>query len=83
MNGNRKILQVGAGRLSCLAIVLGGPFVRLSQAGQSWSDVENLGRPPSPIALYQPSFAVGQNQDGRLEAFVVDGDGNLQHAWQR
>jgi len=28
------------------------------------------------------SLAISQNQDGRLEAFVIDTDDNIHHAWQ-
>lgn len=44
-----------------------------------WSSWTGFGKPPV-TSLSDP--ALGQNQDGRLEVFVVGSDGKLYHKWQ-
>jgi len=46
-----------------------------------WSQWESLGSPPAKIREAD-RLTIGTNQDGRLEVFVVGGDGDLWHVWQ-
>lgn len=46
-----------------------------------WSIDYSLGHPQN-IPIHQ-RIAVGKNQDGRLEGFIVGADGALWHIWQR
>ncbi|MCL2250080.1 MAG: hypothetical protein FWC13_12530, partial [Oscillospiraceae bacterium] len=43
-----------------------------------WSNWQSRGGESGNIAM-----VAGSNQDGRLEAFVLDKKGDLRHTWQR
>jgi hypothetical protein len=47
----------------------------------NWSKWESLGSPSPKIRRADP-LSIGTNRDGRLEAFVMGGDGGLWHVWQ-
>jgi hypothetical protein len=47
----------------------------------TWSDWESLGNPPVNVRAAD-HLAVGTNQDGRLEVFVMGQDGAIWHIWQ-
>jgi acylphosphatase len=48
--------------------------------GGTWSTWASLGNPPG--TQYNSTPMVSQNQDGRLEAFVIGSDQALWHIWQ-
>jgi hypothetical protein len=63
----------------------GGKFWTIGQStpNNGWRAWENLGRPPVALRQRRVLSAVGQNQDGRLELFVADQDGEeVWHTWQ-
>lgn len=51
-----------------------------STPGGSWSGWDSFGAPPGAAFIDAP--AVGQNADGRLEAFVFEVGAGLWHIWQ-
>ena len=52
-----------------------------NEQNDAWSGGESLGAPAEGIEIYG-SIAVGRNQDGELEAFVLGWDGNIHHIRQ-
>ena len=70
------------GRLEAFAVSLDGTLAHIWQVvpnggWSTWSSLGNMGS-----ALPGRPVAVGSNQDGRLEAFTLDGNGALWHIWQ-
>jgi hypothetical protein len=47
-----------------------------------WSPWHSLGRPPAKIREAE-RLTIGENQDQRLEVFVVGQDGAVWHTWQK
>jgi hypothetical protein len=54
---------------------------QLATPGGGWSRWTSLGRPPGGPEPGSP--VVASNADGRLEVFLVTGDGVVWHRWQR
>jgi hypothetical protein len=79
---NVAVGQNQDGRLEVFAVNTVGALEHIWQTnpGGGWSAWSDLGAPAGP-SLTQ-ALAVGQNQDGRLEVFVVATDGALWHIWQ-
>jgi hypothetical protein len=70
------------GRLEGFAIGAGGALWHIWQVvpNGTWSNWALLGIPSTTNNISAP--AVGKNQDGRLEVFVIGADGALWHIWQ-
>lgn len=49
-------------------------------AAPDWSNFQEIAQ--GACAGFANDFVVDKNNDGRLEVFAVDGNGNLCHAWQ-
>jgi hypothetical protein len=54
---------------------------QLATPGGGWSRWTSLGRPPGGDVAGRP--VVADNADGRLEVFIVTGDGAVWHRWQK
>jgi hypothetical protein len=57
-------------------------FQTAPAADSPWSDWALLGTPPVPLPIDVSGFAVGANEDGRLEAFIGYGGDFVYHIWQ-
>jgi len=91
---NIAVGQNQDGRLELFAVVnetqlQGGNFWHIWQTAPNndWSDWHSLGRPSKaadfPTHPGLSDFTVGRNQDGRLEVFASDREGEIWHIWQR
>jgi hypothetical protein len=74
--------QNADGRLEVFTIGSDGALWHIWQVvpNGNWSNWSSLGKPPNTNNITTP--IVSENQDGRLEAFVIGSDGALWHIWQ-
>lgn len=81
--GNRKVAQNLNGTLEVFASNANEIFHirQVSPNSDAWGVWLSLGKPSTQVSITN-YFAVGQNQDGRLEVFVQGTDGAIWHNWQ-
>ena len=78
------VAQNQDGRLEVFGLGLDGALWHIWQTSPNngWSGWDTLGAPGPGVPIPGPNCCVSNNQDGRLEVFVIGADASLWHIWQ-